>query len=169
MLGMPQPPSYHGGMVELLSVTPALLDQALTGHIPVAAGWSVWPDRLGQVRFGDWGTKLVVWRAPRTLVGICGFHGAPAAGVVEIGYAIAEAWRGRGLATAAARLLIAQAFADARVDAVVAHTRAEPGPSTRLLERLGFAPVRALVDLEDGPVWLWRLGRDVARHGVAGA
>jgi RimJ/RimL family protein N-acetyltransferase len=113
----------------------------------------------------DWGTMTIAWEG--VPVGVCRFHGPPEAGVVEIGYAIDAPFRGRGLASAAARLLVARAFADPRVDAVVAHTPAAPGPSPRILERLGFACVRELRD-ERGPVWQWKLLRHVARDGVAG-
>jgi RimJ/RimL family protein N-acetyltransferase len=166
-------------MVELHTATVELIDQALTGDaalaealgFAVAPGWSVWPQTLAQTRawlaerpgLGDWGTKLIVVPEPRTLVGLGGFRGPPEDGVVEIGYALAESWRGRGLATAAARLMIAQAFADARVEAVIAHTLAMPNPSTRVLERLGFVKVRDLVDPDEGPVWMWRLERQSAR------
>ncbi len=166
-------------MVQLMPATLALIDQAIAGDtalaaalgFPVAAGWSVWPESLPQTRawiaarpdVGDWGTKLILLAAPRTLIGMGGFRGPPEDGVVEIGYALAPALRGRGLATAAARLLVERAFADARVEAVVAHTLAEVNPSTRLLARLGFVKLRDLIDLgpgpTDGPVWLWRLPR----------
>jgi [ribosomal protein S5]-alanine N-acetyltransferase len=59
-------------------------------------------------------------------------------GVVEIGYEIAESRRGRGLATLAVRAMVAEAFADPRVGAVIAHTLAERNASNRVLEKCGF-------------------------------
>src|SRR5262249_58555945 len=104
----------------------------------------------------DWGTMTIV--SDGVPVGVCRFQGPPEGGVVEIGYAVDEPFRGRGLASAAARLLVARAFADSGVDAIVAHTPAAPGPSPRILERLGFARVRELVG-DEGPVWMWKLTR----------
>jgi len=162
-------------MASLVPATVALIDQALAGPealaaalgFPVAEGWYVWPDALARTRawladhpeFGEWSTQLIVLDDPRTLIGMGGYRGPPEGGVVEIGYALAPSARGRGLATAAARLLVERAFADPRVEAVVAHTMPESNPSTRLLERLGFVKVRELVDPNDGPVWQWRLLR----------
>ena len=47
---------------------------------------------------------------PRTLVGLGGFKGPPRDGVLEIGYAVAPDWEGRGIATAATRELLREAF-----------------------------------------------------------
>lgn len=75
---------------------------------------------------------------PRELVGWGGFKGAPRDGVVEIGYEVAKARQGQGLASAAIRGMVAEAFADERIFAVVAHTLAHPNASARVLEKLGF-------------------------------
>jgi hypothetical protein len=42
---------------------------------------------------------------------------------------------------------------------VIAHTLPQENPSTRILRRLGFEHVGEAVDPDEGPVWLWRLGR----------
>lgn len=60
------------------------------------------------------------------------------AGVQEIGYGIAPAYRGRGLASTAVRLLCERLFADPRVRAVSAEMLEGNEPSWRLAERLGF-------------------------------
>jgi [ribosomal protein S5]-alanine N-acetyltransferase len=57
---------------------------------------------------------------------------------VEIGYEIAEARQGRGLATAAAKAMVDEAFGDAGVSTVIAHTLAERNASNRVLEKAGF-------------------------------
>ena len=41
-----------------------------------------------------------------TVVGGAGFHGPPILGTVEVGYSIVPDWRGRGVATAALKLLL---------------------------------------------------------------
>jgi RimJ/RimL family protein N-acetyltransferase len=100
-----------------------------------------------------WWTHLFVHAADRTLIGAGGYTGPPANGTVEIGYSIAPAYRGRGLATAAE--LIARARA-AGVRTVLAHTLAEANPSTGVLTGLGFTRTAEL-DSEDGPIWRWEL------------
>jgi RimJ/RimL family protein N-acetyltransferase len=73
------------------------------------------------------------------LVGLCGYKGGPdAAGVVEIGYGIVPECRQRGFASEAVRALLAGAFADPRVQAVVAHTLPELAPSIGVLRATGF-------------------------------
>jgi [ribosomal protein S5]-alanine N-acetyltransferase len=102
-----------------------------------------------------WWTHLFVHTADRALIGAGGYTGPPTDGTVEIGYSIAPAYRGRGLATAAAAELIARAHA-AGVRTVVAHTLAEANPSTGVLTGLGFTRAAEL-DSEDGPIWRWEL------------
>ena len=85
-----------------------------------------------------WGSRLVGAGEPPALVGWGGFKGPPRDGAVELGYAIAPAREGRGLATAAVRAMVAEAFADPEVRAVIAHTLPVPGPSPRVLEKAGF-------------------------------
>jgi RimJ/RimL family protein N-acetyltransferase len=150
-------------------VTPdlALLDAAIAGAIDgmdVAAGWAVFEGALPRTRealardpdAGRWGTRLFVLDDPPTLVGWGGFKGPPGdGGVVEIGYAIAPAHRGRGIACAAVREMLREAGASGNVSAVIAHTLAEPNASTRVLERTGFARDG------EGPDGAWRWLRRV--------
>ena len=134
--------------------------------IPVVAGWAGFPEALpgaqAAARTADadpWGSHLFFDAADGALVGFGGFKGAPAAGTVEIGYAIAPARQGRGLATAAARNLIARARA-AGVDVVVAHTLAESNSSTAVLTRCGFTRVATVADPDGNvseDVWRWEL------------
>jgi RimJ/RimL family protein N-acetyltransferase len=110
-----------------------------------------------------WWTALLLLDEPRLICGMGGFKGPPEAdGTVEIGYSIAPALRGRGLATLAARELVRIAFADPRVKRVQAHTLAEPNASTRVLEKIGLVKVAELTDPDEAdgpPVWRWRLER----------
>ncbi len=102
------------------------------GH-DVVAGWATFTEALQPTRDAlaanpsgsAWGARLFVARDPPELVGWGGFKGLPKDGVVEVGFEIAEARRGRGLATAATRAMLAEAFADERVTAVIAHTLPE--------------------------------------------
>jgi RimJ/RimL family protein N-acetyltransferase len=161
----------------LALVTPdrPLLDAALAGEgalgralgAAVADGWDVFPGALRRARDAvaadpagtRWGMRLFVLEAPRTLVGFGGFKGPPRDGAVELGYAIAPAFEGRGLATAAVRAMLREAFADPGVRSVLAHTRPEPGPSARVLEKAGFAPEGEVPDPGIGSAWRFRIQR----------
>jgi ribosomal-protein-alanine N-acetyltransferase len=172
-----------------VDATLALLDAAIAGTFrlgpllgaAVAEGWEGFPEALPSLRSAyaraaagpnvghDWGAVLFVLESPRTLVGLGGFKGVPRDGIVEIGYAIAPAFQGRGLATAAAAHLLCRAFASALVDAVDAHTLPHLNPSTRVLEKLNFRRMGEIVDPDDGPIWHWRRERGLQiEHDVAG-
>jgi [ribosomal protein S5]-alanine N-acetyltransferase len=162
-------------VVELVTADLELIDAALHDEerlgslldAEVAEGWVSFAGALEHTHStlaadpaaARWGTRLFLAGDPRTFVGWGGFKGPPAGGVVELGYEIAPAYRGRGLATEATERMLDEAFAEAAVDAVIAHTLAEPGPSTRVLEKTGFA--REGEFSEDGQdVWRFRRERD---------
>lgn len=102
-----------------------MLDAAVSG--PMALGrildcvvtddWQVFPGALAATRAAvaanparvRWGTRLFLTENPRVLVGWGGFKGPPREGVVELGYAIAPAYRGRGFAGAAVEALVREA------------------------------------------------------------
>ena len=121
-------------------------DEALAAVIGVAVvpGWATFAGALTQARdrlaahpaAADWGTRLFV--EADELVGWGGFKGAPVAGSVEIGYEIAAARQGQGLATAAASAMLQEAFTDSRVTRVIAHTLPERNASNHILEKLDF-------------------------------
>jgi RimJ/RimL family protein N-acetyltransferase len=106
------------------------------------------PIFLGQLQAepelaGGWLTWYVVLRddAGRgsTLVGGIGFKGRPSSeGSVEMGYSVLPQYQGRGYATEAAKGLVDWAFSHGEVTQVVAETSAQPNPSIRVLEKLGF-------------------------------
>ncbi len=105
-----------------------------------------------------WWTYLFVHGADKTLIGVGGFKGeADENGAVEIGYSIAPSYRGRGLATEAARGMIEHAFSHRHVTRADAHTLAERNPSTAVLEKVGMKLVGPVMDPEDGEVWRWTL------------
>ncbi len=102
----------------------------------------------------EWANHLVVHIADGAMIGMAGFKGEPSDGTVEIGYGIAPTYRGQGLATETARILVRRA-AERGVRTVVAETLAEPSHSTSVLTRVGFARVGEAYDSEDGPIWRW--------------
>ena len=142
------------------------LSRALGGY-EVAEGWEVFPEALPAVRDAlaedpgstRWGTRLFVLDEPQMLVGWGGFKGPPTGGVVELGYSIAPDLRGRGIASDAVRELLREAFSSSELQAVIAHTLAKPGPSTKVLEKTGFAYDGEVTDEEDGQLWRWRHDR----------
>ncbi len=165
-------------VIRLVPVTVDLLDAAIVGDDALArvlghdvtCGWMTFREALHATRNAlaaspggsTWGARLFVSREPPELIGWGGFKGAPEGGVVEIGYEIAESRRGRGLATAAARAMVAEAFADEQVVRVIAHTLPERNASNRVLEKVGFSYDGD--DREDGElVWRYALIRPPAR------
>lgn len=107
-----------------------------------------------------WWTYLFIVKSTSNLIGLGGFKGPPAnEGMVEIGYALAPAYRGKGLATEASKGLIDYAFAEPRVVEVRAHTLPERNASTRVLERVGMRFDGVQNDPTDGEVWRWTLSR----------
>jgi len=169
-------PAMHARSVTLLIADLPVLDAALEGPealsralggCAVANGWEGFPEAVPAARgslaadpgSGRWGTRLFILEDPRTLVGWGGFKGPPADGVVEVGYAVAPAFRGRGIAGDAVRQMLGDAFSIDGIEAVIAHTLAEPGPSTRVLEKSGFTNEGEVDAGEDGQVWRWRRER----------
>jgi [ribosomal protein S5]-alanine N-acetyltransferase len=135
------------------------------GH-DVVSGWATFTEALQPTRDGlaanpsgsAWGARFFVEDDPPLLVGWGGFKGPPKDGVVEVGFDIAEARRGRGLATAATRAMLAEAFADERVTAVIAHTLPERNASNRVLEKAGFQFAGEARE-DDQVVWRFSLPR----------
>lgn len=152
---------------EAFLAEPQRLEQML--DVVAAEGWHVFPDAMaGGYKYLqshpdeiEWGTYLFVHTADKALIGLGGYKGrADEAGMLEIGYALAPAYRSRGLATEAARGMIDYAFSHPHIKIVQAHTLAEPNHSTRVLEKVGMKFTGALHDPEDGDIWQWRLSRE---------
>lgn len=169
-------PSDSPPRIELIDASSALLEaalddaqfSALLDGAAIAENWLDFPDALESMRkaYRDapspkpWGVLFFVLAEPRTMIGWGGYKGAPNDdGEVEIGYAIAPSFQGRGLATLAAQTMIARAFETPRVTSVIAHTLTEKNASVRILEKLGFAFDGEVEEPPHGIVSRWRLER----------
>lgn len=137
---------------------------ALLGGVAIEPDWTSFPDAIVWMRDFmrecqaniNWWNYLTIHRADKKLIGACGFKGEPdMEGMVELGYEIAAAYRGRGLATEAAQGLLTYAWSHENVLRVTAATLAEENASTRLLRRLDFTFTGEETDLEDGKIWTW--------------
>ncbi len=145
--------------------------------VAVPEGWPQFPEAFAPPEDGgprrserpptDWRDYFFVHPRGRSLVGNGGFTSDPDdSHVVEIGYEIAPEHRNRGFATEAARDMIGYAFAhaDARVEAVVAHTLAETNASDTVLRKAGMSFVAEVDDPEVGKAWRWRISREERRR-----
>jgi RimJ/RimL family protein N-acetyltransferase len=154
-------------VLTLVTTDRRLLDSAREGDSALAAalgasvvpGWITFTEALEHTTPGAWGTRLFMAGEPAELVGWGGFKGPPADGVVELGYEIAEARQGRGLATAAVEAMLVEAFAAPEVLEVIAHTLAERNASNRVLEKAGFTFERE-ADEEGQAIWRFSLRRE---------
>jgi RimJ/RimL family protein N-acetyltransferase len=92
------------------------------------------------------GGERDVWAAVETRTGaFVGWFSLRRVGNVgELGYRLRRDTWGRGLASEGAAALIAEGFADADLDRVVATTMAVHSASRRVLEKIGLAHARTL-------------------------
>ena len=165
--------SESGVQVELVVADGRLLAAASAGGgalgaalgLEVARGWPEFPAAIPATEAflamfpdqADWSMYFFVDQASGTLVGSGGFKGAPLDGMVEIGYEIAPGWRGRGVATAAARALVDKARASGLVTIVAAETLPEVNASGAVLRKLGFVQVSESSYADVGSTWRWEL------------
>jgi ribosomal-protein-alanine N-acetyltransferase len=77
----------------------------------------------------------------------------------EIGYALAPAWQGRGMAAEALRLAVTHAFEALAVQCIEADVDPRNQPSVRLLEGLGFRCVRQVSER-------WRVGDEIGSSAI---
>lgn len=137
--------------------------------VTVPATWPVFPESMphgyrylkaNPASLG-WMTYLFVNARDRVLIGEGGFKGTPdVKGMVEIGYAIVQEYRQRGLAYEAARGLTDYAFSHSEVNVVQAHTLKDGVASIRVLEKLGMRFSGTAQDPDEGEVLQWRVGRE---------
>lgn len=99
------------------------------------------------------GSRLVVRRQTREVIGDLGWKGGPGSdGVVEIGYGLAAPSRGQGYGTEAVGAFADWALGPGGAGTLTAEVLADNTASRRLLERLGFA----LDHLAGAAVWYAR-------------
>jgi len=85
-----------------------------------------------------WNMYYIVLRAPRTVVGTCGYKGPPdIRGCVEVGYSVVQGFRDSGIATEAVAKLIGTAFEQGATE-VAAETYPSLVPSLRVMEKCGM-------------------------------
>jgi RimJ/RimL family protein N-acetyltransferase len=104
--------------------------------VPVEAGWAGFPEAVAIIvaatregGSGPWGPHLF-FGEDGALFGNGGWKGPPVYGAAELGYAVAPARQGRGVATAVVRELVRRARA-AGLHMVFAHTLAAESASTK--------------------------------------
>lgn len=102
-------------------------------------------DRLregGEAAVGWYSWYALRKAPPPALIGACGYFGPPVFcdghGAVEIGFSVLPGFRGQGLATHMARLLVRHAFAQAEVWCVRARTTADNLASQAVLRKAGL-------------------------------
>ena len=140
---------------------PAALADELDLHIP--DGWPEFPETIPYTLAvlaepgsdSQWWMYFFIDQASGQLIGSGGYKGAPVDGRVEIGYEIAPEFRGRGLATQAAGLLVEKAFASGLAEVVQAQTLPEHNPSTAILQRLGFTRISDGFEADAEQTWVW--------------
>lgn len=135
-------------------------------HIGIPAKWTEfgepvfrWTyDKISQNRaMKGWFSYLPVLKEENMLAGSCGYKGGPEDGRVEIGYEVAQSFRGKGLATEIAGSLIKFAFQHDEVKRVQAHTLPEENESVSVLKKCGMKKMEEIIDPDDGKVWRWEI------------
>ena len=156
---------------------------SLLGDGDALALWGEPLDRKGTRRWiarnraryarDGFGRCAVVLRATGELVGDCGLSRTTVEGTpeVELGWIVASAYRGKGVATEAAEAWRDYAFMRLGLDRIVSMVSEENAASRRVAEKLGMAVERSAVwdgrpmllyscsnadyDRSRGPVWRW--------------
>lgn len=177
----PTPTQPSNMQSDRLYLTPATLEmlqaavnnrqrelESLLGGVYTEPGWSQFPDALRWMRDYiqahpkevGWWTYFIVHMQDARLIGTCGYKGMPTpAGIVEVGYEIAPRYQNQGLATEAVKTLVDTAFRQPTVKAATAHTKQIEDASTAVLRKVGFTRLGETFDLQDGPLWTWRLDK----------
>jgi RimJ/RimL family protein N-acetyltransferase len=176
-----RPPSEHDLSFILAEINTASMMRHLGGVArPVDAVAEGLAEDIAAFAVGSY-LRWTVWlRGEERRIGRVGlFHvrtlAAPEIlrGQREIGWMLAEAYQGLGLASEAAQAVLAYGFEDLDLPAVFSQTSTSNAASTRMMHRLGFER-RADLDYvdpdypaADNPTTVYRLGRGnwASRHG----
>ena len=113
-------------------------------------------------RQGEWLIYHFIDPEQRELVGSGGFKGLSDRRIVEIGYQVTPAYRGRGYAKAAVRRLVERAFRSRAVEAIEAESLATENASVRVLRASGFEHIGDAHTVDGSHSWRWRLERAAA-------
>lgn len=131
--------------LRLRQLDPATARGVLAGdldRVRPAPGWPH-PDSLVVFRAAvelGWPTWLIAESASAQVIGECGLKGWPGVdGVVEVGYGLAEPFRGRGYGREAVGGLLEWLAARGYATEVLAEVAAGNAASRRLVRALGFA------------------------------
>jgi RimJ/RimL family protein N-acetyltransferase len=128
--------------VELEPLTRERADAILAGDLSSLHAGEGWPhaDTLDGLRLSEppWLVLL-----DGVVVGDCGTVGPPVDGSVEIGYGLAEPYRGRGIGTEVVRRLAELLLARPEIRRVTAEVLLDNVASHRVLEKNGFAVERS--------------------------
>jgi ribosomal-protein-alanine N-acetyltransferase len=160
--------------LELVSMSPAIVDALLAGRSEEAAGliggelpggWPGGHERFFRLRLEQmqrepsvqpWLVRALVLREGREVIGHAGFHGPPGvngkrdAEAVELGYEVFPTFRARGLATEAAGALIGWARERHGVRRFIVSIAPGNDPSLAIAAKLGFVQTGEQWDDEDG-------------------
>ncbi|MFB7911550.1 GNAT family N-acetyltransferase [Kitasatospora sp. NPDC059146] len=154
--------TLHSERLDLLPLAPehaddlaaALADPALhtfTGGSPATP--AQWRARCTRLAAGSpdpaeiWGNWVLRLRTDDALTGYVQATVHPAAAEAELAWVVGTPWQGRGLATEAARTLLAHLTA-AGITTAVAHVHPDHHASARIARTLGLHPTPHTVDGE---------------------
>lgn len=150
-------------MISVVALTPAQLERLLADlsqldGMPVLAGAGP-PEFLLRAAPADFALFVFISAAPAQVVGSAMLKRRPEAGRVEIGYGVADAARGKGVATAGVRQMLARAFAEPGVVEVYAETAVDNVASRRVVEKAGFQHIGQRDSADDGRVDQWVIAK----------
>ena len=101
---------------------------------------------IGRYESDGFGVEAVEDRASGTMIGYAGLavpHFLPEIlPAVEVGWRLAESWRGRGLATEAGSAAVQWGFTEGGLERIVSIYEPENAASGRVMEHLGFTHER---------------------------
>ena len=161
-----------GTRLDLVVLNGELLDACLAGDLPRAHQLArfAFPDdfpslarelismRRAQVladpAWEPWSLRAMVLRDQHRMVGFANFHGPPGnndvgiPGAAEVGYTVFPEFRCQGYATETCRAMLEWARREHDVRHFISGIEPSNGPSIRVIEKLGFAPMGLMVDGE---------------------